>query len=47
MCGARMQSVASFRLHALTFEVFSAGMGSLPAYREDTIVLGQGQRAIV
>jgi nitrite reductase (NO-forming) len=41
------ESVASFHLHAETFDVYPAGMGSEPTFRDDTIVLGQGQRAIL
>jgi FtsP/CotA-like multicopper oxidase with cupredoxin domain len=41
------ESIASFHLHAQTFDVYPAGMGSQPVFRDDTIVLGQGQRAIV
>jgi len=41
------ESLASFHLHAQTFDVYPAGMGSSPAFREDTIVLGQGQRAMI
>lgn len=41
------ESLASFHLHAQTFEVYPGGMGDTPAFREDTIALTQGQRAIV
>lgn len=41
------ESVASFHLHAETFDVYPAGIGDSPAFREDTIVLGQGQRAMI
>ncbi len=41
------EPVASIHLHAQTFDVFPAGMGSEPAFREDTITLGQGQRAMI
>jgi nitrite reductase (NO-forming) len=41
------ESVASFHLHAETFDVYPAGMGLEPVFRDDTIVLGQGQRAIL
>lgn len=41
------EPVASFHLHGETFDVYPAGMGSSPAFRDDTITLGQGQRAIV
>jgi FtsP/CotA-like multicopper oxidase with cupredoxin domain len=41
------ESVASLHLHAQTFDVYPAGMGESPAFRDDTIVLGQGQRAMI
>jgi FtsP/CotA-like multicopper oxidase with cupredoxin domain len=41
------EPLASFHLHAQTFDVFPAGMGEQPVGREDTLVLGMGQRAIV
>jgi nitrite reductase (NO-forming) len=41
------ESLASFHLHAQTFDVYPAGMGDAPAFRDDTIALAQGQRAIV
>lgn len=41
------EPVASFHLHAETFEVFPGGMGERPAFREDTVSLAQAQRAIV
>jgi nitrite reductase (NO-forming) len=41
------ESVASFHLHGETFDVYPAGMGDTPAFREDTVTLGMGQRAIV
>ena len=41
------EPVGSFHLHAQTFDVYPAGMGAHPAFREDTIALAQGQRAIV
>ena len=41
------ESLASFHLHARTFDVFPAGMGESPTFRDDTIALAQGQRAIV
>jgi FtsP/CotA-like multicopper oxidase with cupredoxin domain len=41
------EPLASFHLHARTFDVYPAGMGDLPAFREDTITLGMGQRAMV
>lgn len=41
------ESLASFHLHAETFDVYPAGIGSTPAFRDDTIALGQGQRAMI
>jgi len=41
------EPLASFHLHAETFDVYPAGMGKRPAFREDTIVLGMGQRAMI
>ncbi len=41
------ESVASFHLHAETFDVYPAGIGDSPTFRDDTVVLGQGQRAIL
>ena len=41
------ESLASFHLHAETFDVYPAGMGDSPAFSEDTLALGMGQRAIV
>jgi FtsP/CotA-like multicopper oxidase with cupredoxin domain len=41
------EPVGSFHLHAETFDVYPAGMGAGPAFRDDTITLGQAQRAIV
>ena len=41
------ESLASFHLHARTFDVFPAGMGEEPAFSDDTIALAQGQRAMV
>jgi FtsP/CotA-like multicopper oxidase with cupredoxin domain len=41
------ESLASFHLHAQTFEVYPAGMGERPAFRDDTIALAQAQRAII
>ncbi len=37
------ESLASFHLHARTFDVFPAGMGESPTFRDDTIALAQGQ----
>lgn len=41
------EPVASFHLHAETFDVYPAGMGPAPTFRDDTIVLGQAQRAMI
>lgn len=41
------EPLASFHLHAQTFDVYPAGMGETPAFRDDTIALAQGQRAII
>jgi FtsP/CotA-like multicopper oxidase with cupredoxin domain len=41
------EPIASFHLHAETFDVYPAGMGEKPASREDTVALAMGQRAIV
>ncbi len=41
------EPVASFHLHAETFDVYPAGMGESPAFRDDTITLGMAQRAIL
>jgi len=41
------EPVASFHLHAQTFDVYPAGMGDTPAFRDDTIALAMGQRAIL
>jgi FtsP/CotA-like multicopper oxidase with cupredoxin domain len=41
------EPMASFHLHAETFEVYPAGMGESPASREDTLMLGMAQRAVL
>jgi nitrite reductase (NO-forming) len=41
------EPLASFHLHAETFDVYPAGMGETPVFRDDTIALAQAQRAIV
>lgn len=41
------EPLASFHLHARTFDVYPAGMGEVATFRDDTIALAQGQRAIV
>ncbi len=41
------EPIGSFHLHAETFDVYPAGMGDLPVFRDDTIALAQGQRAML
>ncbi|MCI0678090.1 MAG: multicopper oxidase domain-containing protein, partial [Actinobacteria bacterium] len=41
------EPLASFHLHARTFDVYPAGMGEAPAYHDDTIALAMGQRAML
>lgn len=41
------EPLASFHLHSETFDVYPAGMGDRPAFRDDTIALAQAQRAII
>lgn len=41
------EPAGSFHLHAETFDVYPGGMGERAAFREDTITLGQGQRAMI
>lgn len=41
------EPLASFHLHAETFDVYPAGIGDQPVFRDDTIALAQAQRAIV
>jgi FtsP/CotA-like multicopper oxidase with cupredoxin domain len=41
------ETLASLHLHAQTFDVYPGGMGATPAFAEDTIVLGMGQRAML
>jgi nitrite reductase (NO-forming) len=41
------EPLASFHLHAETFDVYPAGMGVEPVFRDDTIALAQAQRAIL
>lgn len=41
------EPIGSFHLHAETFDVWPAGMGDRPAFSDDTITLGQGQRAMI
>jgi nitrite reductase (NO-forming) len=41
------EPVGSFHLHAETFDVYPAGMGAEPAFRTDTITMGQAERAVL
>jgi FtsP/CotA-like multicopper oxidase with cupredoxin domain len=41
------EPLGSFHLHAETFNVYPAGMGTEPTFRDDTIALTQGQRAMI
>ena len=41
------EPLASFHIHAETFDVYPAGMGDGPTFRDDTIALTQGQRAMI
>ncbi|MDH4115872.1 MAG: multicopper oxidase domain-containing protein [Acidimicrobiia bacterium] len=41
------EPVGSFHLHAETFTVFPAGIGSQPAFETDVITLGQMERAMI
>jgi len=41
------EPLASFHLHAETFDVYPAGMGQEPSFRDDTIAMAMGQRAMV
>jgi nitrite reductase (NO-forming) len=41
------EPIGSFHLHAETFDVYPAGMGDGPSFRDDTITLGMGQRAML
>lgn len=41
------EPLASFHLHAQTFDVYPAGIGEVPAFSDDNIALAQAQRAIV
>ncbi len=41
------EPMASFHLHAETFDVYPGGMGNSPASREDTLLLGMAQRAML
>ncbi len=39
--------IASFHLHAQTFDVYPAGMGQVPAFSSDIVTLGQMERAML
>lgn len=39
--------IGSFHLHAQTFDVFPTGTGTTPSVHTDTVVFGQGERAIL
>lgn len=41
------EPIGSFHIHAQTFDVYPAGMGEVPAFRDDTIALAQAQRAMI
>jgi FtsP/CotA-like multicopper oxidase with cupredoxin domain len=41
------EPIGSFHIHAETFDVYPAGMGEVPAFREDTVALAMGQRAML
>lgn len=41
------EAIASFHLHAQTFGVIPAGMGSDPVWHSDVIAMSQGERAIL
>lgn len=41
------EPLASFHLHAETFDVYPAGIGGRPTFRDDTIALAQAQRAMI
>jgi nitrite reductase (NO-forming) len=41
------EPLASFHLHAGLFDVYPAGIGQEPAFRDDTIALAQAQRAMI
>jgi FtsP/CotA-like multicopper oxidase with cupredoxin domain len=41
------EPLASFHLHAQTFDVYPAGMGDKPVFRDDNIALAQAQRAMI
>lgn len=39
--------IASFHLHAETFQVYPSGIGTTPAFESDVVTLGQMERAIL
>lgn len=41
------EPLGSFQLQAEIFDVYPAGMGSQPTFRDDTIALTQGKRAMI
>ncbi|MGA7271205.1 MAG: multicopper oxidase domain-containing protein [Acidimicrobiia bacterium] len=41
------EPVGSFHLHAQTFAVYPAGMGTEPVFRTDVVTMGQAERAMV
>jgi FtsP/CotA-like multicopper oxidase with cupredoxin domain len=41
------ESLASFHLHAQTFDVYPAGTGAQPLYHDDTVALTMGQRVML
>lgn len=41
------EPIASFHLHAETFDVYPGGMGGSPAARDDILALGMAQRAML
>jgi nitrite reductase (NO-forming) len=41
------EPLASFHLHAGTFDVYPAGIGEVPTFRDDTVALAMGQRAML
>lgn len=41
------EPVASFHLHAQTFDLYRTGTGTTPDEHTDTVTLGQGERAII
>jgi FtsP/CotA-like multicopper oxidase with cupredoxin domain len=41
------EPIASFHLHAETFDVYPSGIGERPLYTTDILTLGQMERAII